>query len=176
MSNDDVLFIGPDGIFVDALISQAGDAAEGIYVTFGGLPESELTAKGQQFVQDYERQYDDADPALHRLRLRGGQRDARRHREGLQGSRRRWSAARRCSSRSSPPRTTTASSAPGASTRTATRPSRALRSSGSRTASSSSPAYHRRRRDVAVEMAPSSGGTGRDPVPRVGRRTLDDHG
>jgi branched-chain amino acid transport system substrate-binding protein len=59
MSNDDVLFIGPDGIFVDTFISQAGNAAEGAYVTFGGLPESELTAKGQQFVQDYESQYDD---------------------------------------------------------------------------------------------------------------------
>ncbi|HET9928708.1 MAG TPA: branched-chain amino acid ABC transporter substrate-binding protein [Rubrobacter sp.] len=60
MSNDDVLFIGPDGIFVDAFISQAGNAAEGAYITFGGLPQSELTAKGQQFVQDYESQHDDA--------------------------------------------------------------------------------------------------------------------
>jgi branched-chain amino acid transport system substrate-binding protein len=60
MSNDDVLFIGPDGIFVDTFISQAGNAAEGAYITFGGLPESELTAKGQQFVQDYESQHDDA--------------------------------------------------------------------------------------------------------------------
>jgi branched-chain amino acid transport system substrate-binding protein len=60
MSNDDVLFIGPDGIFVDTFISQAGNAAEGAYITFGGLPQSELTAKGQQFVQDYESQHDDA--------------------------------------------------------------------------------------------------------------------
>src|ERR671921_2924348 len=59
MSNDDVLFIGPDGIFVDTLLSQAGAAAEGTYVTFGGLPESELSAKGQQFVQEYESRYDD---------------------------------------------------------------------------------------------------------------------
>jgi branched-chain amino acid transport system substrate-binding protein len=59
MSNDDVLFIGPDGIFVDTLLSQAGAAAEGAYVTFGGLPESELSAKGQQFVQEYESRYDD---------------------------------------------------------------------------------------------------------------------
>src|ERR671916_451450 len=59
MSNDDVLFIGPDGIYVDELITQGGDAAEGIYVTFGGLPESELSAKGQQFVQEYESRYDD---------------------------------------------------------------------------------------------------------------------
>ena len=60
MSNDDILFIGPDGIFVDTFISQAGNAAEGAYITFGGLPQSELTAKGQQFVQDYESQHDDA--------------------------------------------------------------------------------------------------------------------
>jgi branched-chain amino acid transport system substrate-binding protein len=60
MSNDDVLFIGPDGIFLDTFLTQAGNAAEGAYITFGGLPQSELTAKGQQFVQDYESQYDDA--------------------------------------------------------------------------------------------------------------------
>ena len=38
MSNEEVAFIGPDGIFVDELFTQAGDSAEGIYVTFGGLP------------------------------------------------------------------------------------------------------------------------------------------
>jgi branched-chain amino acid transport system substrate-binding protein len=59
MSNDDVLFVGPDGIFLDTFLSQAGEAAEGSYITFGGLPESELTAKGQQFVQEYESRYDD---------------------------------------------------------------------------------------------------------------------
>ena len=59
MSNEDVLFIGPDGIFVDELLNQAGDAADGIYVTFGGLPESELSAEGQEFVENYEQQYDD---------------------------------------------------------------------------------------------------------------------
>src|SRR5215203_445471 len=59
MSNDDVLFIGPDGIFLDTLLSQGGEATEGVYITFGGLPESELSAKGQQFVQEYESRYDD---------------------------------------------------------------------------------------------------------------------
>ena len=59
MSNDEVAFIGPDGIFVDELISQAGDASEGIYVTFGGLPESELSEEGQEFVQKFEEQYDE---------------------------------------------------------------------------------------------------------------------
>jgi branched-chain amino acid transport system substrate-binding protein len=60
MSNDEVAFIGPDGIFLDELINQAGDSAEGIYVTFGGLPESELSEEGQKFVETYEEKYDDA--------------------------------------------------------------------------------------------------------------------
>jgi branched-chain amino acid transport system substrate-binding protein len=59
MDNDDVAFIGPDGIYVDELITQAGDAAEGIYVTFGGLPQTELSAEGQEFVKTYEEKYDD---------------------------------------------------------------------------------------------------------------------
>jgi branched-chain amino acid transport system substrate-binding protein len=58
MSNEDVLFIGPDGVYVDELITQAGDAAEGIWVTFGGLPESELPEAGQQFVEKFEQEYD----------------------------------------------------------------------------------------------------------------------
>jgi branched-chain amino acid transport system substrate-binding protein len=59
MPNDEVAFIGPDGIFVDELIAQAGDAAEGIYVTFGGVPESEYSAEGQEFVETYQSKYDD---------------------------------------------------------------------------------------------------------------------
>jgi branched-chain amino acid transport system substrate-binding protein len=59
MPNDEVLFVGPDGIFVDELLGQAGDAANGIYVTFGGLPESELSAEGQEFVETYENKYGD---------------------------------------------------------------------------------------------------------------------
>jgi branched-chain amino acid transport system substrate-binding protein len=59
MSNDEVAFIGPDGIFVDELLSQAGDSAEGIYVTFGGLPQSELSEEGQKFVDEFESKYDE---------------------------------------------------------------------------------------------------------------------
>jgi branched-chain amino acid transport system substrate-binding protein len=59
MSNDEVAFIGPDGIFVDELLTQAGDSAEGIYVTFGGLPQSQLTGEGQQFVKNYEQKYNE---------------------------------------------------------------------------------------------------------------------
>ena len=59
MNNEDVLFIGPDGIFVDTFLSQGGDAAEGAYITFGGLPETELTPAGKEFVKSYEQQHDD---------------------------------------------------------------------------------------------------------------------
>jgi branched-chain amino acid transport system substrate-binding protein len=61
MSNAEVAFIGPDGIYTSTLIDQAGDAAEGIFVTFGGLPPSELPPEGQKFVEDYERKYDEVE-------------------------------------------------------------------------------------------------------------------
>ena len=57
MSNEDVIFMGPDGIFEQSFLEAAGDAAEGIYVTFGGLPGSELPGKGQDFVQSYKDKY-----------------------------------------------------------------------------------------------------------------------
>jgi branched-chain amino acid transport system substrate-binding protein len=60
MSNDEVLFVGPDGIFVDELISQGGNAVEGIYVSFGGIPPEELGPAGQEFIDKYEENYDDA--------------------------------------------------------------------------------------------------------------------
>jgi branched-chain amino acid transport system substrate-binding protein len=59
MSNEEVAFIGPDGIFLDELLNQAGDDAEGIWVTFGGLPASELSPAGQEFVKTYESKYDE---------------------------------------------------------------------------------------------------------------------
>ena len=89
MSNEEVAFIGPDGIFVDELLTQAGDSAEGVWITFGGLPESELSESGQEFVDELREHVRRRDPTLHRLRLRGGQRDARRHRAGLGRGRRR---------------------------------------------------------------------------------------
>ena len=38
MPADDVIFLGPDGLFTQAFIDGAGDAAEGAYLTFAGLP------------------------------------------------------------------------------------------------------------------------------------------
>jgi branched-chain amino acid transport system substrate-binding protein len=59
MSNEEVLFIGPDGIYVDELITQGGDAVEGIYTSFGGLPPDELGTAGQEFIDTYNKNYDD---------------------------------------------------------------------------------------------------------------------
>jgi branched-chain amino acid transport system substrate-binding protein len=59
MSNEEVLFIGPDGIYVDELITQGGDAVEGIYTSFGGLPPEELGPAGQEFIDKYEQNFDD---------------------------------------------------------------------------------------------------------------------
>ncbi len=57
MSNESVIFMGPDGIFEESFLEAAGDSAEGIYVTFGGVPAEELPG-GEEFVQNYEEAYD----------------------------------------------------------------------------------------------------------------------
>jgi branched-chain amino acid transport system substrate-binding protein len=46
MSADQVAFLGPDGLINQAFVDAAGSAAEGAYITFGGLPASELTGPG----------------------------------------------------------------------------------------------------------------------------------
>jgi branched-chain amino acid transport system substrate-binding protein len=58
MSNEDVIFMGPDGINDQTFLDAAGDAAEGIYVTFGSLFPNELPEKGQEFVGQYEERFD----------------------------------------------------------------------------------------------------------------------
>jgi branched-chain amino acid transport system substrate-binding protein len=60
MSNQDVLFMGADGILEEAFIEAAGDAGEGVYATFAGLPASELPGAGQDFVQSYEERFPDS--------------------------------------------------------------------------------------------------------------------
>ena len=60
MSNEEVKFVGPDGIFVDELITQGGNSVEGIYVSFGGIPPEKLGSAGQDFIDKYEETYDDA--------------------------------------------------------------------------------------------------------------------
>src|SRR5918994_328049 len=49
MPADQVLFLGPDGLFTQAFIDGAGDASNGAFLTFAGLPTNELEGPGADF-------------------------------------------------------------------------------------------------------------------------------
>ncbi len=49
-----VKLMGPDGIYEQAFLDDAGDAAEGMYVTFGGVPPSKLAGKGAEWYRAYK--------------------------------------------------------------------------------------------------------------------------
>ncbi|MDF3017029.1 MAG: amino acid/amide transporter substrate-binding protein family, partial [Thermomicrobiales bacterium] len=49
MPADQVIFLGPDGLFTQAFIDGAGDASEGAILTFAGLPTNELEGPGADF-------------------------------------------------------------------------------------------------------------------------------
>ena len=49
MPADQVAFMGPDGLINQAFIDGAGEAAEGAYITFGGLPPTALEAAGAEW-------------------------------------------------------------------------------------------------------------------------------
>jgi branched-chain amino acid transport system substrate-binding protein len=53
----DIKLMGPDGIYEQAFIDDAGDASEGVYVTFGGLGASKLTGKGADWYQAYKAKF-----------------------------------------------------------------------------------------------------------------------
>jgi branched-chain amino acid transport system substrate-binding protein len=53
----DVKLMGPDGILENEWIDAAGTAAEGTYITFGGLPADQLTGKGADFIKNYNTKY-----------------------------------------------------------------------------------------------------------------------
>jgi branched-chain amino acid transport system substrate-binding protein len=57
MTPDNVKFMGPDGIFEEALIQAAGQDAEGVYATFGGVPAQELTGAGKTWYENYKEKY-----------------------------------------------------------------------------------------------------------------------
>jgi branched-chain amino acid transport system substrate-binding protein len=61
MSNEDVMFMGSEGILEEAFIEAAGEAAEGSYLTFSGLPASELPGTGQEFVERYQERFPDSE-------------------------------------------------------------------------------------------------------------------
>jgi branched-chain amino acid transport system substrate-binding protein len=51
--------MGPDGIYEHALIEAAGEASEGVYVTFGGVPASEMTGDAGTWRDSYKAKYGD---------------------------------------------------------------------------------------------------------------------
>lgn len=53
-------FMGPDGIYEQAFIEAAGDAAEGTYVTFGGVPGEKLTGKAGEWFKAYQAKFGSA--------------------------------------------------------------------------------------------------------------------
>jgi len=54
LSVDDCAFMGPDGIMNQAFVDGAGEAAEGTYITFGGLPASALEGPGAIWAQQMQ--------------------------------------------------------------------------------------------------------------------------
>jgi branched-chain amino acid transport system substrate-binding protein len=50
-------FMSPDGTYEKAFIDDAGDAGEGAYITFGGVPPSKLTGKGGDWYKAYKAKY-----------------------------------------------------------------------------------------------------------------------
>ena len=56
----DVKLMGPDGIYESEFLQAAGEAAEGSYLTFGGVPPDKLTGKGAEFFTKYTAKYPDA--------------------------------------------------------------------------------------------------------------------
>ncbi len=58
MPNDQVRFMGPDGIFEKAFIDAAGaENAEGVYVTFGGVTPDRYTGKAAEWRDRYKTKY-----------------------------------------------------------------------------------------------------------------------
>lgn len=57
MAANKVKFMGPDGIFEQALIDAAGKDGEGVYATFGGVPGKELTGAGKTWYENYKAKF-----------------------------------------------------------------------------------------------------------------------
>ncbi len=58
----DVKLMAPDGVFESEFLQAAGAAAEGAYITFGGVPPDQLTGDGATFIAKYKEKYPDAPP------------------------------------------------------------------------------------------------------------------
>lgn len=51
LSADECIFMGPDGLINQAFVDGAGEAAEGAYLTFGGLPANALEGPGAVWAE-----------------------------------------------------------------------------------------------------------------------------
>ncbi len=58
------MLMGPDGVYEGAFLEAAGDAAEGTYLTFGGIPPSELTGAAATWRDSYKAKFG-ADPEVY---------------------------------------------------------------------------------------------------------------
>jgi branched-chain amino acid transport system substrate-binding protein len=52
-----VKLMGPDGLYEGPFLEEAGDAAEGAFITFGGVAPSKLTGKGAEWYRSYKVRY-----------------------------------------------------------------------------------------------------------------------
>jgi branched-chain amino acid transport system substrate-binding protein len=61
---ENVKVMGPDGLYQQGLIDDAGDAAQGIYVTFGAIAPSKLSGKGAEWYRNYKVRFN-AEPEVY---------------------------------------------------------------------------------------------------------------
>lgn len=54
LSADECAFMGPDGLMNQAFVEGSGEASEGAYITFGGLPPQELKGPGAAWAKRME--------------------------------------------------------------------------------------------------------------------------
>lgn len=54
---DTIKLMGPDGLYSQAFLDDAGDAATGTYVTFGAVAPSKLTQRGAEWYRSYKVRY-----------------------------------------------------------------------------------------------------------------------
>jgi len=54
---NNVNLMGPDGIYEQAFLEDAGDAGDGMYITFGGVAPSKLTGKGAEWYRAYKAKF-----------------------------------------------------------------------------------------------------------------------
>lgn len=53
-------YMGPDGLLTDGFLQDAGDAAEGTYITFAGLPVAQLievSPEGKKWYEEYKQRF-----------------------------------------------------------------------------------------------------------------------